>query len=61
MAAPADKIWNLIADVRNTGGFHRRHSRRIGLTAPPGPRSGHASVGTCGATRSDRSIGRRAG
>ena len=61
MVAQADEIWNIVADVRNTGKFSPEVIEAEWLTAPRAPRWAHASVDMCGATRSARSTGRPAG
>ena len=61
MAAPAEQIWELIADVRNTGKFSPETFEAEWLDGATGPALGARSVGTCGATRSVRSTGPPAG
>jgi hypothetical protein len=46
MSAPADKVWNLIADVRNTGKFSPEVLEADGLTAQADPRWVRGSVAT---------------
>ena len=41
MAAPADKIWNLIADVRNTGRFSPEVMEAEWLDGATGPALGN--------------------
>ena len=46
MSAPADKIWNLIADVRNTGRFSPEVMKLNGSTVQRVPRWARRSAGT---------------
>lgn len=60
MAAPPDKIWTLIADVRNTGRFSPETFEAEWLDGATGPRLALDSAGMSGATGSGRSTGRYA-
>ena len=59
MDAPAEKVWDLVADVRNTGKFSPETFEAEWLDGATGPALGRRSAGTSSATRSVRSIGRR--
>ena len=61
MAAPADKIWNIVADVRNTGKFSPEVIEAEWLDGATGPALGARFRGTCAATRSAPCTGRPAG
>ncbi|OOK74162.1 polyketide cyclase / dehydrase and lipid transport family protein [Mycobacterium kansasii] len=58
MAAPAQKIWDLIADIRNTGRFSPETFEAEWLDGATGRRSAPDSADTSGATRSVPSTGR---
>ncbi len=60
MAAPADKIWDLIADVRKTGQFSPEVMEAEWLGDAAGPALGAKFRGHVRETRLDRSTGRRA-
>jgi hypothetical protein len=60
MAAPADKIWDLIADIRNTGRFSPETFEAEWLDGATGPALGADSAVTSGETALGRFIGRRA-
>lgn len=61
MAAPPDKIWTLIADVRNTGRFSPETFEAEWLDGATGPALGARFRGHVpGATGSGRSTGRYA-
>lgn len=60
MDAPAREVWDVVADVRNTGKFSPRPSRRNGSTGQRALPSARSSVGTSSATRLGPSTGRRA-
>ena len=60
MAAPADKVWDLIADVRNTRRFSPEVIEAEWLGDATGPALGAKFRGHVGEMRLVRCIGRRA-
>ena len=61
MAAPADKIWNLIVDVSKIGRYSPETFEAEWLDGATAPRSGRDSAATSNEMRSGRCTGQPAG